>query len=161
MSEKNLELELKRLEEEEKACVFEHFSNEDAWELGKMLVEAAKERGAETAFEIVVNGYTLFRYSFQGADLWNEQWLTRKKNTVQLKKMSTLRLRVYLEFIGKDFEKDWCLSREKYTDFGGGFPIRIKGTGVVGSVCCSGLPHEQDHALVVSTILKYLNKDNK
>ena len=46
-----------------------------------------------------------------------------------------------------------------YAAIGGGFPIALKGTGVIGAVACSGLPHEQDHQLLVDALCAVLNVD--
>ena len=46
-----------------------------------------------------------------------------------------------------------------YAAIGGGFPIIVAGTGVVGAVACSGLPHEMDHQLLVDAICQILDVD--
>ncbi len=39
---------------------------------------------------------------------------------------------------------------------GGGFPIRLRGTGVIGSICVSGYPdHVDDHQLIINTLAEY------
>ena len=86
-----LEDQLERLKRQEALLQFPFFSNDDAWRLGTMLVEAAKERKVTPAFEITINGYVVFRYGFSGTNLHNERWLRRKRNTVQTTHMSSLR----------------------------------------------------------------------
>ena len=40
---------------------------------------------------------------------------------------------------------------------GGGFPIALRGTGVIGSICVSGFDdHLDDHQLVINTLAEYL-----
>jgi uncharacterized protein (UPF0303 family) len=39
---------------------------------------------------------------------------------------------------------------------GGGFPITLKGLGVVGVVTVSGLPQRDDHAFVVENIATFI-----
>ena len=58
---------------------------------------------------------------------------------------------------GEDNERDWYLPAAEFACLGGGFPLILKGTGVVGCVCCSGLPHETDHQIVADTIARFLN----
>ena len=60
---------------------------------------------------------------------------------------------------GKDLWKDWRLDEADYAAIGGGFPIIVAGTGVVGAVACSGLPHEMDHQLLVDAICQILGVD--
>ena len=45
-----------------------------------------------------------------------------------------------------------ALDPRDYTAHGGCFPIRVRGTGMVGTVTVSGLPQKEDHALVVETL---------
>ena len=152
-----LEDQLERLKRQEALLQFPFFSNDDAWRLGTMLVEAAKERKVTPAFEITINGYVVFRYGFSGTNLHNERWLRRKRNTVQTTHMSSLRAGVELQLKGEDIERDWYLPAAEFACLGGGFPLILKGTGVVGCVCCSGLPHETDHQIVADTIARFLN----
>ena len=56
----------------------------------------------------------------------------------------------------KDQEKDWRLNNEEYGAIGGGFPIIVKGTGIIGAVACSGLAHTDDHQLLVDSIAEIL-----
>ena len=46
-----------------------------------------------------------------------------------------------------------------YAAIGGGFPITLAGTGIVGAVACSGLPHPEDHRLLVDCISEMLGID--
>lgn len=151
-----LKAQIAVLKEQERLLQFPSFSNRDAWRLGCMLVEAAEKKGVGPAFAITVNGYTVFRYGFPGTNLHNEQWLRRKYNTVTVTHMSSLRAGYELAQAGEDPERDWRLSPQDYAFLGGGFPLTLKGTGVIGAVCCSGLPHEQDHRIVAETIAAYL-----
>lgn len=141
---------------QEQLLQFSSFSNRDAWKLGCMLVEAAESKGVSPAFAITVNGYTVFRCGFPGTNLHNEQWLRRKCNTVTVTHMSSLRAGYELQQAGEDPERDWHLSTQDYAFLGGGFPLTLKGTGVIGAICCSGLPHEKDHHIVAETIAAYL-----
>lgn len=143
---------------EEEELQLEHFSNQEAWELGNILVELAEERGVKPALEITVNGYVVFRYAFDGTNLHNSMWLRRKSNTVNTVHMSSLHAGALLETQQEDIEKDWYLPAKDYAVLGGGFPLRLKGTGVIGSVCCSGLPHEEDHRMVTDALRRFLEQ---
>jgi len=43
-----------------------------------------------------------------------------------------------------------------YALSGGGFPIRVSETGMIGVVVVSGLPHLADHDFVVESISRFL-----
>lgn len=157
--EAKLKKALARREWEETLLRFDSFSNEDALALGLKVVELAKERGAAVAVDITVNGTELFHYAMPGTNARNAMWIRRKENMVQVSQISSLRAGQYLQCEGKDLWKDWRLSDADYAAIGGGFPIALKSTGVIGAVACSGLPHEQDHQLLVDALCAVLNVD--
>ena len=82
----------KVLEMEEEILQFSSFTNADAWELGNMVIQEAKRLGLTIAVRIRLNnGYTVFQYGMDGTNLLNEQWMTRKENTVKTLEESSLR----------------------------------------------------------------------
>ena len=143
-------------EEQEEKLQFDHFSRADALALGLKLHENAKKQPIPVAVEITVNGLVVFRYFPDGALLDSELWLQRKRNTVELMEMSSLHFLAWLEENGETMESR-KLPADDYAAGGGGFPIRLRGTGVIGSVCVSGMPdHMDDHRLVVDALAKLL-----
>lgn len=52
--------------------------------------------------------------------------------------------------------QDLCAQSEIYGFGCGGFPITVKGQGVVGAVAVSGLPDPADHHYVVGALEKML-----
>ena len=67
---------------------------------------------------------------------------------------SSLRFFAELEDAGETFA-DRKLDPNEYAA-GGGFPIRLRGTGVIGSICVSGYPdHVDDHQLIINTLAEY------
>ena len=134
-------------------------TNEDAWELGNVIVAEAKKRKLPVAVSIRLNnGYTVFQYGADGTNLHNENWLRRKCNTVKTMEKSSLYtymlLRKSEETIGSLF-----LDEKDYACCGGGFPIRVEEVGVIGAVLVSGLDHVSDHDLIVKCISRYLHVD--
>ncbi|MFR5641060.1 MAG: heme-binding protein, partial [Butyricicoccus sp.] len=101
-----------------------------------------------------VNGLVVFRYFAEGAKPDSELWLARKRNAVDLMETSSLRFFAELEDAGETFA-DRKLDPNEYAA-GGGFPIRLRGTGVIGSICVSGYPdHVDDHQLIINTLAEY------
>ena len=43
-----------------------------------------------------------------------------------------------------------------YVLAGGGFPVTVKGAGVIGVIAVSGLPERQDHGVVVEALCNHL-----
>ncbi len=148
--------QIKLYQEQEERLRFDSFSNETALEIGLAIVEKLKTKGDGTAVEIILNGCTVFKYGLNGSNSHNSMWLRRKANTVNTVHKSSLHVGAILEADNEDIEKDWHLEHKDYATLGGGFPIYVNGTGVVGSICVSGLPHETDHQTVVDAIESYL-----
>ena len=143
---------LAMLEMQEEILQFTHFTNEDAWELGKLIVSEIQRQKLPVAVTIRLNnGYTVFRYAANGTNIQNENWMQRKFNTVRTLETSTLHAAMLLKKSEQTLA-DWFLDEKEYAAAGGGFPIRLRGTGVIGSICVSGYPdHVDDHQLIINT----------
>lgn len=157
----NIDERIKEIEEEEAILQFDHFSYDDAWDLGNVMVNTAREKKVSVSFEININGFTVFRYAFPGTTLHNEKWMLRKRNMVNTIQKSSIQAGYLLEQAGEKLGENWHLSHMDYADLGGGFPIVIKGTGIIGTACVSGLSHEEDHELIVECIRRYLEKKDE
>ena len=143
-----LEETIRILSMQEEILQFPHFTNKDAWELGSYMVSEAAHNGLPVVISIRLNnGYTLFQYGFKGTNYCNEIWMKRKHNTVRTREMSSLRLYMELKM------------NQEYVACGGGFPIRVAGAGVIGSIIVSGLDHMADHEFAVACISQYLRVD--
>ena len=154
-----LEESIRILAMQEEILQFSHFTNEDAWELGSLMVSEAARNRLPVAVSIRLNnGYTVFQYGFKGTNYNNEQWMTRKQNTVRVMEMSSLRLYMMMKKNDETLE-DRGLNNEEYTASGGGFPIRVAGVGVIGSVIVSGLDHMADHEFAAACLSQYLRID--
>lgn len=142
---------------QEEILQFSSFTNADAWELGNMVIQEAKRLGLTVAVRIRLNnGYTVFQYGMDGTNLLNEQWMTRKENTVKTLEESSLRFCMNLRANQESLE-DHFLDPREYAACGGGFPIRVEEVGVIGTIVVSGLDHVSDHDLLVKCISKYLH----
>ncbi len=142
--------------EQEKKLTFTSFSPEDAFNLAMIIKEKSKQYEQGLSIEIIINGLTVFRFFPTGTSADNEFWLSRKKNVVERFHMSSLGFMKKLESKGEDLT-NLMLDAREYAFCGGGFPIRIKNTGVIGSICVSGYPHESDHQIIVDSIAQFLN----
>lgn len=147
------------LQMQEEILQFSHFTNEDAWELGNMIVATGKKLGVSITVSIRLNnGYTVFQYAGNETNLLNEDWMRRKFNTVKLTDKSSMHVCMLLKKTEETLE-DWNMNSKDYVACGGGFPIRVEEVGVIGAVMVSGLEHVTDHDLLVKCISKYLHID--
>jgi uncharacterized protein (UPF0303 family) len=144
------------VEKQEELLQFPHFDRKDALDLGNLLVKQSQDKKVALSISIrLFNDLTIFQYFSEGATLDNERWLTKKYNTVKLFELSTI-LNTF-QFIKRKWTLEGRgLDPKLFVWGGGGFPIRIKGTGVIGAVLVSGLPHIQDHGTIVGCISELL-----
>ncbi len=148
----SIETDLKAIAEQESSLQFAAFGAEMAWTLGCSLRDAALAKGAAMTMEIQVAGRTLFACATDGAPAGQADWIRRKRNTVMRFGRSSYAMGLLLELEGKTIEARHGLTLADFAMHGGGFPVVLQGTGLVGSVVVSGLPQRQDHAMVVEAI---------
>ncbi|WP_291637260.1 heme-binding protein, partial [Clostridium sp.] len=141
---------------QEEMLQFEHFNNQDAWELGQLVVEEIHKNGIELAVSIrKLNGNIIFQYATDKTNLNNQNWMNRKFNTVLLMERSSLGSSIVSK-ITKEEVVTHGLSDSQYVFCGGGFPIRIKGSCVVAVITVSNMPHVKDHDFIVKCLSKFL-----
>ena len=141
---------------QEQELKFKHFSNDDAYSLGSVIYNLAKERKLSVTIEIRKNTQIVYHAALEGTAPDNDKWLERKHNLVMRTGIPSYRIHLELEEAGRSFEERFELTTENYAAHGGCFPVNVEGTGIIGTVAVSGLEQSQDHALVVEGITKYL-----
>jgi len=143
------------LEEQERALTLPRFTYDDAWTLGTLLVELARERGAPVAIDIRRGGQQLFHAALPGSAPDNDAWIDRKRRVVERYAASSLLVGTRFRAKNTTFEASSRLDPDTYAAHGGAFPITVEGTGVVGTVVVSGLPQLEDHAMVVEALTRF------
>ena len=146
------------IEAQERELQFSEFTNETALTIGLMLIERAKRENKAVAIDITRNGQQLFHYAFTGTSPDNDQWIIRKNRLVNRMHRSSFYIGTRLRLEGKTLEEKHEISTLESAAHGGAFPITIKNVGVIGAITVSGLPQEEDHALVVAVIKEYLKR---
>jgi Uncharacterized conserved protein len=146
---------LDQIAKEEAELVLDQFTEEDAWELGCLMVEEAKKRQARIAIDIRRPGQIMFHAALAGATPDNDEWIRRKSNVVFRFGKASLAVGVSLALAETTIEQKSFVSPLEFSPHGGAFPIRVRGCGLVACATVSGLPHEEDHALVVACIRKF------
>ncbi|MFJ4198181.1 heme-degrading domain-containing protein [Streptomyces sviceus] len=150
---------LEELEAQERRLVFRQFTYEDAWALGSLLVELARERQAPVAVDIRRGGQQLFHAALPGSTPDNDAWIDRKRRVVERYGSASYLVGARFRAKGSTFEESSRLDPDEYAAHGGSFPITVEGVGVVGTVTVSGLPQLQDHRFVVEALEEFLSKD--
>ncbi|MER6437459.1 MULTISPECIES: heme-degrading domain-containing protein [unclassified Streptomyces] len=148
--------DIAELEEQERRLVLPRFTHDDAWTLGTLLVELARERGAPVAVDIRRGGQQLFHAALPGSTPDNDAWIDRKRRVVERYGCSSLLVGTRFRAKGTTFEESSRLDPDTYAAHGGAFPVAVEGAGVIGTVVVSGLPQLDDHAMVVEALTHFL-----
>ncbi|WP_431987308.1 heme-degrading domain-containing protein [Streptomyces griseoflavus] len=147
---------VEELEAQERRLVFPHFTHDDAWALGSLLVEMARERRAPVAIDIHRAGQQLFHAALPGSAPDNDAWIARKRRVVERYGSASYLVGARHRAKGTTFEASSRLDPDTYAAHGGSFPLTVQGAGVIGAVTVSGLPQLEDHNLVVEALHHFL-----
>jgi uncharacterized protein (UPF0303 family) len=109
--------------------------------------------------DITRGAHQLFHVSLPGTSADNDEWVKRKVRLVYRFGHSSYYMGQLLKAKGRRIEEAYLISENDYAPHGGSFPVRVKGTGMVGTITVSGLPQEEDHKLVVDAIRDYLTQE--
>jgi uncharacterized protein (UPF0303 family) len=147
---------LEELEAQERRLVFRQFTYDDAWALGSLLVDLARERQAPVAIDIHRAGQQLFHAALPGSAPDNDAWIARKRRVVERYGAASYLVGARFRAKGSTFEDSSRLDPDVYAAHGGSFPINVEGVGVIGAVTVSGLPQLDDHRFVVEALEQFL-----
>ncbi|MFQ6854550.1 heme-degrading domain-containing protein [Streptomyces sp. 35M1] len=140
---------------QERRLTLPRFSYDDAFALGSLLVELARERHAPVAIDIRRGAQQLFHAALPGSSADNDAWIDRKRKVVERYGESSYLVGTRFRAKGTTFEESSRLDPDMYAAHGGSFPIAVEGAGVIGTVTVSGLPQAEDHAMVVEALEQF------
>jgi uncharacterized protein (UPF0303 family) len=153
--------DIKQIIAQEQGLIFPSFDEHIAFSLGSRV----RERGIKDKLGIVCDIRTwdrpIFYMALPPTTGDNQHWVRRKYNLVQ--RISKSSYRAVLENTsGIDhFLPRRGLDNEEYVLAGGGFPIRVKGAGVIGCITISGLHERDDHGVAVDALAEELGFEPK
>ncbi|MFF9123024.1 heme-degrading domain-containing protein [Streptomyces sp. NPDC014889] len=147
---------IEELEAQERRLVLPRFTYDDAWTLGSLLVELARERQAPVAVDIHRAGQQLFHAALPGSTPDNDAWIARKRRVVERYGSASYLVGARFRAKGTSFEASSRLDPDVYAAHGGSFPLHVECAGVIGAVTVSGLPQLEDHRLVVEALERFL-----
>ncbi|KFG03399.1 MULTISPECIES: heme-degrading domain-containing protein [Streptomyces] len=148
---------IEELEAQERRLVLPRFTYDDAWALGSLLVDLAREQGAPVAVDIRRGPQQLFHAALPGSTPDNDAWIDRKRRVVERYAHSSYLVGARFRAQGTTFEASSRLDPDHYAAHGGSFPLTVEGTGVIGTVTVSGLPQLEDHEMVVRALEQLLS----
>lgn len=153
--------DIARIAAQEAALVFSAFDEATAFAVGA----AIRDKGLAGNMPIIIDIRTwdrpLFYAALPGSTADNANWARRKRNVVQTFLKSTYRMVLEQQRPDRTFKVGSGLDIADYVLAGGGFPVTVKGAGVIGVIAVSGLPERDDHGIIVEVLAAHLGLDAK
>lgn len=152
--------QLETIKAQEDRLRFPSFDEDVAWLIGTTLVERARAEKLPVVINIRTPDATLFHAALPGSGPTNDEWARRKSNV-------TFRCQRASFAVGLDFKaRGVCLVEQAmpvadFAPHGGSFPVRLQTGRVIAAVTVSGLPQQDDHAMVVAAITQVLEQSGQ
>jgi len=139
---------------------FPAFSRDDVWELACDLIESNKDFPKQVAMEIYIGNTQMFRFLPGRTGTMQEMWLKKKRNTVLATGKSSVQVAAEMAMNEKTLADviPGFPNPDDYAGVGGGFPLQTKDGCLFGTLCVSGLPDMQDHALIVDALDRFFRR---
>lgn len=151
--------DIAKIIDQEQGLVFPGFDEHVAFALGMRIRERALREKLPIVADVRLWDRPLFYFALPGTTGDNPHWVRRKANTVQRLLKSTYRIVLEKNWEGDGFPPRRGLDPLDFALAGGGFPISVQGTGIIGAVTVSGLHERDDHEVVVAAICEQLGAD--
>ncbi|KQX39895.1 hypothetical protein ASD04_04385 [Devosia sp. Root436] len=151
------ETDIALVKQQEQDLVLAQFDESVAFKLGSAIRERALAEGLSLVVDIRSWDRQLFFAATSGTSADNAEWVRRKINSVRRFQRASYRL--VLERGEAPFPPQAGADPADYVIAGGGFPIRVKGAGIIGCLTISGLPGRSDHGVAVAALCDHLGFD--
>jgi uncharacterized protein (UPF0303 family) len=138
------------VKKQEQDLVLAQFDETVAFKLGSAIRDRALAEGLSLVVDIRSWDRQMFFAATSGTSADNAEWVRRKINTVR--RFQRPSYRMVLERGEAPFSPQSGADPADYVIAGGGFPIRVKGAGIVGCLTISGLPGRSDLGLTVRSM---------
>lgn len=149
------------IQKQEETLVFPAFDEAVAFKIGVAIRKRALADNLPIIVDIRLWDRPLFYAAMPGSNASNPDWARRKINVVKRYLKSTYRMVLEQQRPDRTFKIGEGLDIVDYVLAGGGFPVTVKGAGVIGAITVSGLPERQDHGVVVDALCDHLGVDKR
>jgi uncharacterized protein (UPF0303 family) len=156
-----IEQDIERVALQEERLRFRSFDANTAWTLGSRIRAVAVSRDLSVAIDIQVNGHLLFFAAMPGTTPDNIDWIRRKRNVVQHFHRSSYAIGLQMRKQQTTLTEQIGMDARDYAPHGGCFPIKLQGTGCIGTITVSGLPQRADHELIIEVLAEFLEQPLK
>lgn len=153
------EHDIRTIMRQEAELVLDRFDEAVAFALGAAIRERALKENLPIVVDIRTFDRPLFYAAMPGSNGSNPEWTRRKGNVVRRFLKSTYRMVLEQQRPDRTFRPGEGLDVSDYVLAGGGFPVAVRGAGVIGVIAVSGLPEREDHGVVVEALCEHLGKD--
>lgn len=131
----------------------DHFTKEDAFDLGTIAGNVIREWGVNLAVDIVLEGELVYRARFGSTGPGNDPWLAGKAAVVNEFGDASLLVKLRQEATGVPFT-DLDLDHDLLKAHGGSVPLYV-GDTLVATITMSGEPDVVDHETVAEAVRRY------
>lgn len=153
--------DIRKVAEQEAALVFDRFDEATAFAVGSLIRDRALADKLPIVIDIQSWDRPLFYAALPGSTGSNANWARRKRNVVKMFLKSTYRMVLEKARPDRTFPVGEGLDPTDYVLAGGGFPVHVKGVGVIGAITVSGLPERQDHEVIIAALCRHFGLDSR
>jgi uncharacterized protein (UPF0303 family) len=146
--------EIALVKRQEVELALEQFDEDIAFAIGSGIRQRALAEGLGLVVDLRTWDRQLFFSATAGTSADNAEWVRRKINSVRRFQRASYRL--VLERGEAPFSPQSGADSADFVIAGGGFPIRVKGAGIIGCLTISGLPGRNDHGVAVDALCDHL-----
>jgi uncharacterized protein (UPF0303 family) len=132
----------------------EHFTKEDAFELGTIAAGVIREWGVSLAVDIVLGDDLVYRAKLGKTGAGNDPWLAGKRAVATHFGDSSLLVKLRQEATGVPFA-DLDLDHDTLKAYGGSIPLYVAGE-LVATITTSGEADVVDHEACAEAVSRYL-----
>lgn len=147
------------IKKQETELLFNEFNELVAHSLGERIRERALREKLTIVVDIRTFDRQVYFMAMPGTTADNAEWVRRKFNLVRQVQKSSYRAVLENKTDADHFLPRRGLDNADFVLAGGGFPIRVKGAGVIGCITVSGLHERDDHQVAVDGICAEIGVD--
>lgn len=133
----------------------DHFTHDDAWRLGSLLVDAGREHGYRLTIAIWIGEQRVFHVGLPGSSAMTDRWVERKAAVVRHFDRSSLAVSDRYVQDWNAFAAAFATPAAEYAPGDGAVPIRVAGTQV-GVLSLSGIEPTGDHDVAVWALHEFV-----
>ncbi|MCF6418593.1 heme-degrading domain-containing protein [Furfurilactobacillus milii] len=145
-------LSIDEILKQEEAATLDHFGLKDVDRLVEKLKTIGGDEFQRVCILITKNDREVYFHAGTSTTNENNIWIEKKANVVNAYEHSSLLEKAIYADNPDNYYQSNGLSPKDYAIVGGGFPICVQGTGIVGTLIVSGLTDEGDHDLAYKSL---------